>query len=326
MTVASAENRRDGARKPSVWVVTDGKIGDDVQCLAIAGALNPDFEKRVAAPRAPWVWAAPWGPVDPREAPGRAGGPLAGAPPDIAIMSGRRVIPHARALKKASAGRTRIIMLKDPRIARDAADALWIPSHDKVSGGNVIATLTSPHGLASKLASNTTPCAAIAELPKPFLGVVLGGPAGGAQYSLAAARDLGARITKAAKTYAAIAVTPSRRTPPNFLETMSSAIVHDRLFVWDGSGGNPYAGILAHAGALIVAADSHNMVSEALASRAGVYMWRPDGLAKKMNWFADQLIARGDAREFENTANTFARTPIDATPEIVAAIEKLLSR
>lgn len=326
MTQSPVEDSCDGARKPSVWVVTDGKIGDEVQCLAIAGALNPDFEKRVAAPRAPWVWAAPWGPVDPREAPGREGGPLAGMPPDIAIMSGRRVIPHARVLKKASDGRTRIIMLKDPRIARDAADALWIPSHDQVRGDNVIATLTSPHGLASKLKSDAAPCAAIAGLPKPFLGVVLGGPAGGAQYNLAASRDLAARITQAAKSYAAIAVTPSRRTPPQFLEAMRSAIVHDRLFVWDGSGENPYADMLAHAGALIVAADSHNMVSEALASRAGVYLWRPDGLAKKMNWFADQLVSRGDAREFENTANAFARTPIDATQEIVAAIEKLLSR
>lgn len=308
----------------SAWVLTDGKIGDDVQCLAVAAALCPGFEKRVVAPRPLFAALAPWGPVDPREAPGR--GPLAGPFPDVAIVSGRRAIPHARALKKASGGRTRIVILKDPRFARAIADALWAPAHDRLSGANVIATLTSPHGLGDRLRHPAAPVAAIAALPRPFLGVVLGGvtAGGGADYSADAARDLAARLNAAGRDYAAIAVTPSRRTPAEFLAAFRSSLSHPQVFVWDGAGENPYPDILAHAGALVVAGDSHNMMSEALAARAGVYVWRPGGIADKLGWFIGEIVAQGHARLFVDAAPAFERTPLDATPEIVAEIRKRL--
>ena len=253
-----------------------------------------------------------------------AGGPLAGPLPDIAIISGRRAIPHARALKKASAGRTKIVILKDPRAGRAVADALWAPAHDRVAGDNVIATLTSPHGLSAALTGAGPSCAAIAKLPKRFLGVVLGGPAGGADYSAEAASDLAKRINLAAGEYAAIAVTPSRRTPPQFLNALKASLKHNHIFIWSGEGENPYRDIVGGAATLIVAGDSHNMVSEALASRAGVYIWRPKGVAVKMGWFIDQLASRGDAKEFTETAPAYDRQPLDATPEIVAAIKQLL--
>lgn len=307
-----------------VWVLTDGKAGDAVQCVAVASALGFPFEERKTAPRPPWEWMAPWGPVDPREAPGRNGGPLEGPFPDIAIISGRRAVPHARALKKASGGAVRIVMLKDPRFARAAPDVLWAPAHDQLKGENVISTLTTPHGLGAALEKPGALCAAIATLPAPFLGVVLGGPSGGADYSGAAARDLAARLSKAGRDYKAIAVTPSRRTPQDFMAALKRHLIHDHVFVWDRRGDNPYRDILAHASALIVPGDSHNMTSEALASSAPVYVWRPEDIALKIDWFVAQVIAEGHARLFEDEAPFFARRPVDATLEIVAAIRARL--
>lgn len=310
-----------------LWVLTDGKIGDLAQCRAVARALAPAFEERVVAPRPFWAWAAPWGPVDPREAPGREGGPLAGPFPAAAIVSGRRAIPYARALKRASGGRTKIVILKDPRMGRAVADVLWAPTHDRVDGANVISTLTSPHEMAVKFAASVAaPGAAIARLPKPFLGVALGGPArgGGARYDAAAAAGLAARLSKAGRDYAAIAVTPSRRTPPEFLAALKAGLDHPQVFIWDERGANPYADILAHATALVVAGDSHNMVSEALASPAGVYIWRPQGVAAKIGWFVGQILSGGDARPFEDAAPAYDRARLDATPEIVAEIRKRL--
>lgn len=309
----------------SVWVLTDGKIGDDVQCLAIAGALNPDFEKRVVAPRFPWSAMAPWGPLDPREAPGREGGPLAGPPPAVAILSGRRAIPHARALKRASGGHTKIVILKNPRVDPGIADVVWAPAHDRLEADNVISTLTSPHGLTQKMgAATANPTTSIAALPRPFLGVVLGGATGGAgagpDYSEDAAIDLAGRASNAGLEYAALAVTASRRTPASFMAAFRNSLAHDCIFVWEGEGDNPYIDILANADAIVVAGDSHNMVSEALASRAYVYVWKPKELAPKMEWFVSDLLAHGHAREFIDGAPAYARTPIDATPEIVAQI------
>ncbi|WDI30425.1 mitochondrial fission ELM1 family protein [Hyphococcus flavus] len=313
-------------RRGGLWVLTDGKIGDDVQCLAIANALNSNFEKRVVSPRMPWALMSPWGPVDPREAPMAASGPLAGAPPAVVIASGRRAVPHALSLKRASAGRTRIVIMKDPRFGRGAADVLWAPAHDRLTGPNVISTLTSPHGLSEKIMAARQPSSAnIGALPKPLLGFVLGGPSGGARYGDKQALELAAHLNSAGNDFASIAITPSRRTPEKFLKALEERVAHERLYIWKGEGSNPYIDILGNADVLIVAADSHNMMSEALASRAGIYAWRPQGLSRKLTWFVDQLEARGDVRPFEDKTEPFDRTPVDATPEIVEAIKARLS-
>ena len=58
-----------------VWVLTDGKAGDEQQCLGVAEALGGTVELRRVKPWAPFVWLMPYGPIDPFEAPGRAGQP-----------------------------------------------------------------------------------------------------------------------------------------------------------------------------------------------------------------------------------------------------------
>ncbi len=164
-------------------MITDGKIGDDVQCRAVASGLSKDFQERRVAPRAPWVWTAPWGMIDPRDAPSKPHSPIAPPFPDVAVVSGRRAIPYARAVKQSSGGKTLLVFLKNPRAGFGVADVIWAPAHDKIHGTNIFSTLTSPHGLGPLLdAAHKSPMPAIAALPKPMLGVVLGGVGGGAKY------------------------------------------------------------------------------------------------------------------------------------------------
>lgn len=322
MLTGTEEEEFVNSADAKIWVLTDGKIGDDVQCLAIAEYLDPGYDQRIVAPREPWAHLAPWGPVDPQERPGLATGPLAGEAPELAIFSGRRAIPHARALKKASGGQTRIVVLKDPRLGRRYADVIWIPEHDRVTAPNVISTLTSPHGLTPKIANAQNSASPFAS---PFLGVVLGGPSGGAHYAEKDAADLGARLSKAGRDYGAIAITPSRRTPRAFLDRLQNAVQHDQVHIWNGQGNNPYIDILARADALVVAADSHNMTSEALATNVGVYAWCPRGLAPKMRWFIGELEKRGEIVLFAENAAQFKRSPIDATPSIVTEIRQRIN-
>ena len=310
------------ARAMTIWVLTDGKIGDEIQCLAVARGLGGAFEKRVVAPRAPWVWMSALGAIDPRERRGVSQGPISGTPPDLIIASGRRVVPYAQAVKKASGGRTRIAFLKDPRAGRGAADVIWAPAHDRFSAPNAFSTLTSPHDLSARISERrASPGGAVAALPKPLLGVVLGGGGG---YGAEEAAAFAARLDAAGADYASIAITPSRRTPPAFLQALSDQLRHARVYVWDRKSDNPYVDILSRSDGLIVGADSHNMVSEAVAAGVGVYAYRPPGLAKKLAWFVDQLEAQGAARPLGGPAPPFAHPPIDATPHIVAEIRKRL--
>lgn len=325
-TLTSLETRRDGDTldgAPIVWVLTDGKIGDDVQCLAVAAALTKSFDKKVIAPRAPWSWLAPWGPIDPRDSRNSPESPIAGKPPNVVIASGRRTIPYARAIKAASDGQTLVVILKDPRAGRKMADFIWVPAHDRLRGDNVYSTLTSPHHITRELGSaQCNP--AIADLPRPLLGVVLGGPSGGARYGTAEAAELAANLQNAAKDFASLAITPSRRTPKTFLQSLRRGLSQKNLFFWDGTGANPYLDILSSADTLIVAADSHNMMSEAMATGTGIYAYRPPGLAAKMGWFVNELEKSGAVRGFDGEIQPFNFAAVDATQDIVAEIKKRL--
>ena len=311
------------ASPPSVWVLTDGKIGDDVQCLAIARALNPSFEKRVVCPDPIIAAMAPWGPVGSKDLPEKAGSPIAPPFPDIVVCSGRRAMPYARLVRKRSRQKTKIVVLKDPRMGRDLADVIWAPTHDKLDAANAFSTLTSPNELIEKM--DRARCdlhPAVAELPRPMLGVILGGVSGSVKYDSQAIDDLTDKIERAAKGYKSVAITPSRRTPDELVAALKGGAYNAPFYCWDGSDKNPYPDILAVADTLIVTADSHNMMSEALATGTGVYAYRPPGLSKKLDWFLEQLIAQGYAKPLEGDIASFRYPPLDATTEIIAEIRK----
>ncbi|MEH0069777.1 ELM1/GtrOC1 family putative glycosyltransferase [Pannonibacter sp. Pt2-lr] len=45
----------------SIWILSDGKAGDEIQCMGVAEALGLPYQIRRVAPRKPFVWAMPWG-------------------------------------------------------------------------------------------------------------------------------------------------------------------------------------------------------------------------------------------------------------------------
>jgi mitochondrial fission protein ELM1 len=264
---------------------------------------------------------APWGPIDPRDAPDRKSSPIGAPFPDIVIASGRRTIPYARAIKTTSKGETFVAILKDPRTRARFADLIWTPAHDRRRGDNVFTTLTSPHGLQSTIAAaGANTGAAIARLQRPLLGLVLGGPSGGARYDAASASALATRVRAAMKDFASLAVTPSRRTPPAFASQLEAELNGLNVYFWSGEGANPYPQILGSSDVLIVAADSHNMMSEAASAPAGVYAWRPPGLAAKLDWFVKELEDKGRVRAIDEDVVPFPASPIDATMEIAAEV------
>ena len=309
----------------TIWTLTDGKIGDRVQCAGVAVGLGGDIADKIVRPKPPFEWLAPFGPIAPSDSPASAESVIAPPFPEILIASGRRAIPYARAVKRKSGGATFVVLLKDPRTRARFADLIWAPLHDRRAGKNVFATLTSPHGLAAKIADAAIhPAPEIAALPKPILGVVLGGPSGGALYDASAAASLAAQVQKAAGAFASLAITPSRRTPPDFVDALRTALGGVASFFWNGEGENPYTDILGNAASLIVAADSHNMMSEAAATGAGIYAWRPVGLAQKLDWFVTEMERLGRVRAFESGAMPFDAASMDATEEIIAEIRRRL--
>lgn len=311
----------------TAWVLTDGKAGDEAQCLGLTDALGLEPEIRRVAPRPPFSWIMPWGPIDPREAPSQQASPIAPPFPDLVIASGRRAVASIRAVKRASSGRSFTVFLKDPRTGPGAADLIWVPEHDRLRGPNVLVTLTSPHRMSSaRLAeARATPDSRLAALPRPRAAVLVGGDSRHHRFRAEDSDRLAGHLAELARAGVSLMITASRRTPPD-LRARLAALAGPGAFLWDGTGPNPYISMLALADAIVVTADSSNMVGEAAATGASVLVFEPSGGHPKLSAFLKALEEYGAVQPFRGRLEAFAYPPLDSTPAIAEAVVQDLAR
>ena len=303
------------------WVVTDGKAGDEGQCLALAEALGLAVSVRRVAPRPLYALLAPRGPVDPRESPGVPGGPLAVPFPEILIASGRRAVPHLRAMRRR-APETFTVFLKDPRTGAGSADFLWVPAHDRLRGPNVVATWTPPHRVsAARLAAaRAAPDHRLAALPPPRVAVLVGGDSRHGRFRPGDADRLLADLDRLAASGASLMVTTSRRTPAPLGVALAGLVARRGGFLHDGAGDNPYVALLALADAVVVTGDSANMVGEAAATGVPVLLAEGPRVSARHRRLYAHLAAEGVVRPLTGMLEAFRYKPLDATPAIARAV------
>ena len=312
----------------SLAILASQKLGHVMQCQGVARALGLEPQMRNVAPRAFFRVLAPWGPPDPGDKSDAPDAALRRPYPDIAIASGRETVPYRRALKRLSGGRTFSVYIGDPRTSHGVFDLICAPEHDRLRGGNVISTLTSPHprDAAARDAARNDPDPSVAKLASPRIAMLLGGPSG--QYKFSSG-DIDAIANIAAQILASgagLMISPSRRTPPALLTAIRNAAgagaaqTASRLFIWDGTGANPYLSMLAMADAFVVTTDSVNMISEAIATGRPVHICQPSGHAGKFAHFIDTLLARGIVRPWAGRIEHWSYEKVDATPFIAQEI------
>ena len=312
-------------RDTTAWVLSDGKIGDEVQCFGIAEALGVPAQLRLIAPRAPSRWIAPYGPVAPREAPARVNSPIAPPFPDIVFAAGRQTVPYLRRVREETQGKTFTVFVKDPYTGPATADAIWVPEHDRLRGDNVIVT-TTPANRVGRLLEElrcSPPDARIAALPHPRIALILGGNSGNHRFTSRDCARLIGIAHKLVDSGCGLMISPSRRTPPALLSHLLALFAEEpRAFVLDRSGDNPYAQMLAHAEHVIVTGDSVNMVGEAVATGVPVQVYEPSGGHRKISLYIDRLTELGAVRRWTGRLASWNYDPIDATPFIAREIAK----
>lgn len=312
----------------TVWVLTDGKAGDEQPCLGVAEALGYATEVKRISPRAPWSWAMPRGPVDPRDAPTKPESPIAPPFPDCVIASGRRAVPYLRSIRKASGGKTFTVFLKDPRTGAGTADIIWVPAHDRLRGDNVIVTITPPHRLSpSRLAA-----ARMIPDPRligahPHVGVLVGGNSRHHRFDAQDIIRFSTHLEQLARSGAHLMITTSRRTPDELVtELRKLGTRHPSTFLWDGSGENPYTAMLALADSIVVTADSYNMIGEATATGVPVLVFEPTGGHPKLTAFIKSLTQYGAVHPLTGHLEGAPYKPLDATQIVANRIMQEMAR
>ena len=342
-----------------IWVLTDGKAGDEIPCIGVAeellgvrgshvagtGAPPMDprtrypltpvvqtyatgtIEVRRVSPRQPWVWLMPRGPIDPRDHHSKAGSPIAPPWPDILIASGRRSIAYVRTVKRQSGNTTFAVILKDPRTRDHGADFVWVPEHDRAKDPTFMRTLTTPHRFSvTRIAEARAALPLeITKLPSPRVGLLLGGRTRLGSFSGEDRARLCAALATAKSQAGSFLITVSRRTPPGLLAAVREAIGDTPCFLWDEIGPNPYLDILAGSDAIVATGDSHTMISEAAAVGTPVMIFAPYCVKQKLTYFGLRMVEEGWARPFTGQLVDMKPEPHDSTPVVATEIWRRFS-
>lgn len=310
---------------PTVWTVTDGNAGNLRQAHALARALGMPLRDWKLDTRAPWRWTAPRG-AGAARAFGAGFHDALARPPTLAIGCGRQAALATRLLGRHGSATVQIL---DPRIATRHWDLVIAPEHDRLVGSNVIPVLGSLHPVdAHWLAEARRRFTALATLPQPRTALLLGGASAhvrlDADWLEALTLDVMRQVDEEG---GCIMATTSRRSPAALGTRLQRHFAgrSGMLFTPPGDGANPYPGLLACADRIVCTAESVNMLSEACATDAPVFVAGLDRLGGRPRRFVDRLLDIGRVRVFDEALADFPVTPLRETGRVADKVRQRLA-
>jgi mitochondrial fission protein ELM1 len=303
MAQQQIEQQGKSGRQPRVWLVIGEKPGDNAQIMNLAEAIGWDCEAKQIFMKPKWVTGKPrvrptLDPID------LARSDSLEAPwPDLVITAGRRLSCVALWIKRASAGKTRLVMVGKPRRLLDSFDLIVAARHYQMKPAPNIVRHDLPmmHVDPSKLENAVALWASrFADNPRPLTALMVGGPTGGLLLDLETARDLFDKTIQSVEdSGGSLYITTSRRTPSEVVEMLRRECPRSaRLFEFDAEASpseNPYHALLALADRFIVTTDSASMMVEVarLGRSLAIY-----SLENETGLFERGLMALGILRPF----------------------------
>lgn len=300
-------------------LLSDGHAGNQRQAEALARALGhagaahitlrPGMAARLLAPR---LFPGASGTL------GQDFAACLQQPPALAIGCGRQAALATRLLRAHGSFAVQIL---HPRISPRHWDVVIAPRHDGFASANVIQMDGSLHGVDDvSLAAARDDFAELSTLPAPRVALLLGGASKHwpmpTEALLAALRLLAQAVAAQEGT---LLVTTSRRTPVAW-QKLLPMLQAARLWRNESDGRNLYPGLLAWADVIVCSADSVNMLSEAAATSAPLYVLGSEYLQGRPARFLQHLQAQGRVRAFAGSLDTFAATPLRETARVAAQL------
>ncbi|MCD6008202.1 mitochondrial fission ELM1 family protein [Halomonas sp. IOP_31] len=272
--------RQGHGRVPRVWLLLGRHHGDNAQLSLLAQRLGwPSEEKRLnfkpSAPR-PALFSRPsLANIDLTQS-DRLEPPW----PDLILSTGRRSVGAARWVKQQSGGRTQLIFLGRPRAPLDWFDLIittpqyGLPARDNVIHNLLPLNAPDPAALDQAAADWQ---ARFDDLPRPRIGVLVGGATKTQHFDATVARAMAQAACRLAKARGgSLLITTSPRTPPDAADAFFAGIdVPSYRYAWHHEDGadNPYRAYLALCDAFVVSGDSVSMQAEAIRTKKPVHVF-----------------------------------------------------
>ena len=306
---------RDKGRPDSVWVITEkrsgefaGRDGREIHGGARARALGaePVFFRVQAGAR--------------RDA-------LPGPHPDLIIAVGRLGLRCGRRVRAQSGGRSFLAVLQKPAWPFHGADFVWAPWHDRLRGRNTFSTLFSPHPFtaAGLQAAAAALAPRLAALPRPHVGVLVGGPNAAYRFGAAETERLCAELRRLCAGGAGLLVATSPRTGAALCERLRHGLDGLPALLWDRRDRGFYPGLLGSADVFVATPDSVNMIGEAASTGKGILVFPMRAASARFRRFHREIARRGIARPLGERPEPWSYAPVNATGEIAAALRTAMA-
>ena len=236
--------------------------------------------------------------------------------PDLVIAAGRQAVLVAIALCRD----VKTIVLMNPGVAPHYFDIVIAPEHDRITGKNVITTQGALHGIEP---SQLVFPKSLQKYSNPKIGVLLGGNSAHGNYERSLAISLANDLKKLCANGESLIITPSRRTPIDWLEIFEKNLEGVSYWIWDQKSENPYPNLLSGIDAVIVCEDSISMASEACVIGKPVLIY-PTGVKKeKFRYFYQQLFSKGYAKKFSVDTDIYVNKQSATLKEVDAVVDQV---
>ncbi len=278
----TAEQNYATPPKPKVWLLLGHKTGDNSQLLALSDALGWPCESKQLSYRRSELLSNLLSPTTLAGIRQRDSSPLCPPWPDLVLTAGRRNEPVARWIRKQTSGSTRLVHVGRPWANPKYFDlVITTPQYQVPEAPNVLLNSLPLHritGARLRQASDRW-AGKIAQLPRPYLAMLVGGDSGPYTFDRRRAACLaGEAISMARSAGGSLLVTSSARTPTETVDALQQKIAGTPHYFYrwkPGDEDNPYFGFLGLADGFIVTGESVSMLTEACETGKPVYIFDP---------------------------------------------------
>jgi mitochondrial fission protein ELM1 len=262
----------------TVWCLLGKKAGDNTQVRALAEELGYGYEEKHIAAR-PWELLSRLNDGVTLAGIDRSrSSPLDAPWPDIVLSAGRRNEPVARWIQRRSGGRTRLVHIGRPWAPLSAWDlVITTPQYFLPQQANIVHNSLPLHRVSTddRSSAGAQLRVQLADLPRPWVAVLMGGDSGRFVMTRGKARRLATLAADlAAAAGGSLLVTDSPRTPRRAGDALQAQLqVPHYCYRWGSGKVNPYRGLLALADAFVVTGESMSMLGEAADTGRPLYVF-----------------------------------------------------
>jgi mitochondrial fission protein ELM1 len=189
----------------------------------------------------------------------------------------------------------------------------------------VIQTIAAPNRItAQKLDRARSDFASdFAMLGGPRVAVLIGGNSKAHRMTTYIMEKLGIQLSNISGS---LMITASRRTGDVEKNALIRGLGDRDYYFWDGTGENPYFGMLAWADVILVTADSVSMLGDAATTGKPVYVIEMEGGTPRFDKFHRILREKGIVRPFDGILEHWTYPPLNDAGRIAREIERRMAR